>query len=117
MRKAAACLGALTIAGLLAVGVSAQTRTSPPQTGQPPRSGETRQRPDNPACAELPELRRELERLQHELRRLNEALADARRSGNRELAEQIAHQIRRVKAEIERLQHQIRRLQQECRGR
>jgi uncharacterized protein YukE len=117
MRKAAAFLGALTIAGFAAVGVSAQTARTAPSQGGPPRTGETRQRPDNPACAELPELRRELERLQHELRRLNEALADAKRAGNRELAERIAHQIRRVQAEIQHVQHQIRRLQQECRGR
>lgn len=45
------------------------------------------------------------------------AFVQALRAGNRERAEHIAHEIRRVQAEIDRIEHRIRRLLQECRGR
>jgi chromosome segregation ATPase len=119
MRKVAVFLGALAIAGALAVQVAAQASRTPRggQAAQTGRVADVRERPDNPACQELAELRRELARLQHELRRLQAALQEARRAGNRERAAQIAQEIRRVQAEIQHVQHQIRRLLQECRGR
>ncbi|HET9351046.1 MAG TPA: hypothetical protein VFO02_06900 [Burkholderiales bacterium] len=117
MRKlVVASLGALAFAASIAVPAAALAARAP----EPPQGqffGGHRQRPDNPACAELVELRRELARLQHELRQLRAAFVQALRAGNRERAEQIAHEIRRVQAEIDRIEHQIRRLQQECRGR
>ena len=116
MRQLAAPLGALAIAGFLAVDVMAQTSRAP-QSGFGQMFGQASQRPDNPACAELPQLRHELERLQQELRHLHAALAEARRNGNRERAAQIAQEIRRVQAEIQHVEQRIRRLQQECRGR
>jgi len=108
----------LAIAASIAVPAAALAARAP----EPPQGGQffgfdTRQRADNRACAELVELRRELARLQHELRHLHAALALAKRSGNRERAEQIAHEIRRVQAEIDHVQQQIRRLQGECRNR
>jgi len=118
MRQLVASLGAFAIAASIAVPAAALTPRAPepPQGGQF-FGGDTRQRPDNRACAELVELRRELARLQHELRRLHAALAQAKRGDNRERAEQIAQEIRRVQAEIDHVQHEIRRLQQECRER
>ena len=120
MRQLVAYLGAVGIAASIAVPAAALTPPAPeslqPQGGSF-LGGDARQRPDNPACAELVQLRRELARLQQELRRLHAALAQARRAGNRERAEQIAHEIRRVEAEIQHVEQQIRRLQQECRGR
>ena len=117
MRKAVVTfLGALAIAAAVAAPAAALT----PRAPEPPQGqlfGGDRQRPDNPACRELAELRRELARLQEELRRLRAAFVQALRAGNRERAEQIAHEIRRVQAEIDRIEHQIRRLAQECRGR
>jgi TolA-binding protein len=117
MRKlVVALLGALALAASMAVPAAALASPAP----EPPQGqffSADRQRPDNPACRELAELRRELARLQQELRRLHAAFVQARRAGNRERAEQIAHEIRRVEAEIDHVQHQIRRLLQECRGR
>ena len=116
MRQLAASLGALAIAGSLVVGVSAQAPRAA-QSGAGSMFTLFTQRTDNPACAELPELRRQLERLQHELRRLHAALLQARLSGNRERAAQIMQEIRRVEAEIQDLEQRIRRPLQECRGR
>ena len=116
MRKLlVAALSAFAIAGSVALQAAAP---SPPEPAQGQFFGfGTRERPDNPACAQLPELRRQLTRLQEELRRLRHAFAQAVRAGNRERAEQIAHEIRRVQAEIDHVEHEIRRLMQECRGR
>ena len=58
-RLLVASLGAFAIAGLAAIDVTAQTARTPPTTQSPPRSSETRQRPENPDCSQLPELRRD----------------------------------------------------------
>ena len=118
MRKLlVAALSAFAIAGSVSLQAAAPSPGAPePAQGQFFGFG-TRERPDNPACAQLPELRRQLSRLQEELRRLRHALVQAIRAGNRERAEQIAHEIRRVQAEIDHVEHEIRRLMQECRGR
>ena len=117
MRKlVVASLGALALAASIAVPAAALASPAP-ESSQAQFFGGDRQRPDNPACTELAELRRELARLQHELRQLRAAFVHALRAGNRERAEQIAHEIRRVQAAIDRVEQQIRRLLQECRGR
>ncbi len=117
MRKlVVASLGALALTAAIAAPAAALAAPAP-EAAQGQFFGRDRERPDNPACAELPELRRELARLQRELRELRAAFVHALRAGNRERAEQIAHEIRRVQAEIDRVEHQIRRLLQECRGR
>ena len=119
MKQALVVLFALAVGGALAADVAAQQ----PRTGQTTRGvqtsrvGDTRQRPDNQNCGQLGQLRHELARLQQELRHLQAALAEARKNGNRERAEQIAHEIRQVHAQIQDVQQKIRRLQQECRGR
>jgi hypothetical protein len=116
-RVVVALLAAFGIAGSAAVYAAAPAPGAPASPQGRQFFGFDRQRPDDPACRELVELRRELARLQQELRRLHAALARARRAGNRERAEQIAHEIRRVEAAIDHIQHQIRRLAQECRNR
>lgn len=119
MKQALVVLFALAVGGALAADVAAQQ----PRTGQTTRGvqtsrvGDTRQRPDNQNCGQLGQLRHELARLQQELRHLHAALAEARKNGNRERAEQIAQEIRQVQSQIQDVQQKIRRLQQECRGR
>lgn len=111
-RVVVATLGAVAIVGTLSVNLSAQF-PKPGTTTRTDSAGEARQRPD---CDQLGQLRHELVRLHQELRRLEDALLQAKQAGNRERAEQIAHEIRRVLAQIQDVQQQIRRLEQVCRG-
>jgi hypothetical protein len=55
--------------------------------------------------------------LQQELRRLHDALEEARKAGNRERAQQIAQELRQVQSQIQDVQQKIRRLQEQCSGR
>ena len=109
-RVVVATLGAVAIVGTFGVNLSAQF-PKPGTTTRIDTVGEARQRPD---CDKLAELRHELARLHQELRRLQDAFLQAKQAGNRERAEQILHEIRRVNAQIPDVQQQIRRLDQVC---
>jgi hypothetical protein len=117
MRRVIAAIATAAVVGALAIDVGARTRANDePDTRTRPAIGVgDPQRPDPRVCDELGELRQQLARLQQELRHLHAALATARRAGNRERAEAILQQIRRVQAPIEDVQQKIRRLQRICR--
>ena len=111
-RIVGAALGVVAIVGTLSVNLSAQFPKPGTTNRTDSTTAEVRPKPD---CDKLGELRQELIRLHQELRHLNEALLQAKQAGNRERAEQIAHEIRRVLAQIQDVQQQIRRLEQVCR--
>ena len=111
MRRVIAAFGTLALAGTLAVDVAAQR----PSVGVISIATDTRPTLSQ-ACDELGSLRQQLARLHQELRELEAAMAQARHDGNRERAQQIAHDIRRLQSQIQDIQHKMRRLEQVCRG-
>ena len=108
MRRVITTLGVFALVAAAAVTLSAR------QSGQTTRPGEITIAAQRPGCAELPDLHAKLARLQQDLDRLQDALEQAKQSGNRERAAQIMREIRRVKTAIEDVQHKIRRLSQVC---
>lgn len=108
MKRVIGTLGVIAFVAAAAVTLSAR------QVGQQIGPGEITISAQRPTCAELADLRAKLTQLQQDLHRLEEALREAKQSGNRQHAAQILHEVLRTKSGIEEAQHKIHRLSQSC---